>query len=157
GSGRLQQWPDKLFEVVVLCQGEGEADAGAQALPVERVGKVVIVQARLRLWIRGDQPEFTGAHREQQGDHHLNASLLCASASLASMRGLCPWHTLGDEGAHIDADIIAPVRAWGGAAQTGSTAGWPRLRLIPLVDLPRDIDLGMVPEVLPDAGHIVHH
>ncbi len=47
GSSRLQQWPDDLFKVIVLRQGEGETDASAQTLPVKGVSKVVVVQAWL--------------------------------------------------------------------------------------------------------------
>src|SRR5439155_13275275 len=157
GSSRLQKWTDNLFEVVVLRQGESETDSSTQTLPVEGVGKVIVVQARLGLRGRGEQPEFTCAHGEQQGDHHLDASVGRAFAILASTPGLGPWHTCSDERAHIDAYIVAPVRARGSAAQTGAAAGGPRLRWVSLVDLPRDIDLGMVPEVLPDARDISHH
>jgi hypothetical protein len=87
-SSRLQQWADELFEVVVLCQGEGETDTSAQTLPIKEVGQVVVVQARLGLWIRGEQPEFTCAHGEQQGDHHFDASVGCACAILAPIYGL---------------------------------------------------------------------
>ena len=65
-----------------------ETDAGTQALPVKGVSKVVIVQARLGLGVRGEQPECTCAHGEQQGDHHLDTSVGRACVTPASTQGL---------------------------------------------------------------------
>jgi hypothetical protein len=49
------------------------------------------------------------------------------------------------------------MRTWGGATESHPASRWPGLDGMAFFDFPGDVELGMVPQVSPDAGEVVQY